>query len=110
MPEAKNGTAESKEGEVNIGPALIADAKSAELMEPAQGALDDPSGFSQAAAMRLADLGQQVLDTQALKKERVSLAAVSAVPLHDIGTPPGAAHLPPHPIQGSKHRNKLGLS
>ena len=85
MPEADDRRAESQKGEMNISPAFVADAQSAELVEPAQGTLDHPTRFAQAAAVRLADLGQQVLDAEALEEEGVGFAAVSTITLHDVG-------------------------
>ena len=107
MPEADDRRAESQKGEMNISPAFVADAQSAELVEPAQGTLDHPTRFAQAAAVRLADLGQQVLDAEALEEEGVGFAAVSTITLHDVGTPPRATHFASNPLQGDKHRNKL---
>lgn len=93
---------------MNISPAFVTDTEPAELVEPAPGALDHPTRFAQAAAVRLADLGQQVLDAEALEKEGMGFAAVSTITLHDVGTPPRAAHFASNPLKGYEHRNKLG--
>ena len=93
---------------MDIGPTLVADAESAELMEPTQRPFDHPACFAQTAAMGLADLGQHIFDAKALKEEAVGLTAIGAVALNRIGTPPRAPHLSPHPVDGSQHGNELG--
>ncbi|CAB3774911.1 hypothetical protein LMG29542_08293 [Paraburkholderia humisilvae] len=48
---------EFHEGLVDKGEAFKADAQSAKVVQPRDGSLDDPAGFTQAAAVRLAAAG-----------------------------------------------------
>jgi hypothetical protein len=50
--EADEAAGDLEEGLVDVGAAFVADAEAAVLMEPADRALDDPSLFAQAGAVR----------------------------------------------------------
>jgi hypothetical protein len=77
------GTTESEEGFMNISSPFIANAQAAKLVQPAQQTFDDPTGFTQAAAVRCALAGQAVSDAQAAEPAVMSATAIGAISLHD---------------------------
>jgi hypothetical protein len=54
MAPADDAARQFQESFVNEGKALEADAQSPEVVKPRDGALDDPAGFTQPTAVRLA--------------------------------------------------------
>ena len=48
---AEDSTREDQEGLVDVGAAVVANAKASELMQPAQRAFDNPAPFPQAATV-----------------------------------------------------------
>ena len=60
--EADQAGGDRKEALMNIVTALIADPKSALLVQPANGALDDVSHLSKSTAMFRAPFGQEGID------------------------------------------------
>lgn len=56
MPESDQGSGEGKEGAVHVAMALVADAQTAELVEPVEPAFHDPAfaAFGEQAILRRA--------------------------------------------------------
>jgi hypothetical protein len=68
---------------MNIGSTFIANAQSAELVQPTQRTFDNPACFAQAAAVRCALTGQAVGYAQAAKPAVMGGITVGAISLHD---------------------------
>jgi hypothetical protein len=54
LSPANDAAGQLQESFVNKSQALEADAQSSEVVKPRDGALDDPAGFAQTAAVRVA--------------------------------------------------------
>ena len=110
---ADEAAAELHEGFVDIGTALKADPESSELMQPGDGALDDPAGYAQTAAMfgvAAGELGTDALVGQSLP---MSVGIVGTIALHEIGFALGAPDLTADGRntgdQGHQLRNIVGI-
>ena len=64
---------------MDVGPPLVADAQTAELMQPAQCAFDNPAVLPQPAPMRLPGLGQERLDATQIKQHAAQVRVVRPV-------------------------------
>ena len=69
---------------MNIRTPFVTDAQPPELMQPTQGAFHDPTGFTQAAAMRPALARQAPGDAPAAQPTTMGATAISPVALHDL--------------------------
>lgn len=63
--------------------AFESDAQVAEVVQPCKGALDDPAGFSEATAMRLASTGDLRSDADGMQRLAIFVAIVAAIGLDD---------------------------
>ena len=81
-----NSATEKQKGLVDVGAAFVANAQSAELMQPAERAFHNPTGFAQATAVRLAFAGQLISDAQTAQQTTVGSTAVSTIALKKVGT------------------------
>jgi hypothetical protein len=70
---------------------LVADGQPAEAMEPGHGALDDPAGAAEAAAMFGAPPGELGPNASPVQHVAVRLGVIGAVALDERGFPRGAA-------------------
>ena len=90
--EADGAACEFQQGLVELGSAFIADAKPFELMEPGEGALDDPTGLAQAGAVGDAASGDEGLDAALPEQAAVLVEVVAAIgkqPFRSVaGSPP----------------------
>lgn len=91
-----NSTAKSEKGLMDISPALVADTQAAELVQPAERALDDPAGFAQAAAVGLALARQSIDNAQAAQQTSVSGTAISTIALEEVRTPARSSDFTAH--------------
>jgi len=70
-----------KEGFVNRGQPFVAYAQSSELMQPGDGAFDDPPSLPQVTAMRGPSLGNLMPDAALFQRQAVSAAIVGTIGL-----------------------------
>lgn len=70
---------------MNDGQPLEADAQAPEVVQPSMGALDDPTGLAQAAAVRLATAGDLSGDAGGVQWSAVLVVVVAAVGLDHGG-------------------------
>ena len=64
---------------MQVGAYLVADAESLELVEPGEGALDDPAGLPQAGTMGCALAGDLRCDAAGPEQAAVFVVVVAAV-------------------------------
>ena len=81
---------------MDIGAFFVADTKSPELVQPGQGALDDPAGGSEAAAVFGVAFGDDGLDAFGAQHFAMWLGIVGTVGLKAFGTMAGPAHFATH--------------
>lgn len=70
---------------MEVAASFVTDAESFELVEPGEGALDDPSGFAQAGAVGDAASGDDGLDASLPQQAAVLVEVVASVGVQ----PPG---------------------
>jgi hypothetical protein len=88
--------------------AVVADEQSFELVQPGEGALDDPAIAPEAGAMiglAPCDLRRDPALTQFVATSVVVVAAIGA---DTVGTPPGSAGLAAHRRHAVDERDQLG--
>lgn len=78
---------------MDVRAAFVADAQTAELVEPAQRTFNDPAGFAQAAAMRSEPASQLVFDALLAQPAMVGGTAISPVSLDGFGAMPRTSGL-----------------
>lgn len=69
---------------MNVGSSFVANAQSAELVQPTDGSFDDPSRCSKAAAMCGADLGKLITNVALTQPARMGATAIGSIALHSI--------------------------
>lgn len=92
---------------MNIGPALIADAQAAELMQPREGPFDHPAKDTQAAPVGRAPMGQEGDDAEAPQGMPMGRRVVGAVALEAFGSVPRVPDLPADGRDGLNQREEL---
>ena len=85
-----DGATECQERLVDVGAAFVTDAQAAELVQPTEGAFDNPAGFAQATAVRRSAAGQLIGDAALLQPAMVRGTAVGTISLHCHGSLPRA--------------------
>lgn len=93
---------------MDLDPSLEADEQSFEVVQPGEGALDDPAKAAEARAvsgLAARDLG---IDASAAELASVRVGVVAAVGEQPVGSPPGSAHLPGHGWDRVDEGKKLG--
>ena len=90
MPECDQRSGEGEEGAVHVAVALVADAEAAELVEPAERALDDPALAAKAAALRCAAFGEVRHDALGAQARPIGRTVVGPVGVEgaDFGAQP----------------------
>jgi hypothetical protein len=68
---------------VDVGQSFEADAQAAKVVQPGMGALDDPTGLAQAAAVRFATPGNLGGDAGCVQWPAILVVVVTAVGLDD---------------------------
>lgn len=86
---------------------FVADAESAELMQPRYRTFNDPTRCTQAAAMRFAAASDNGLDFTLLELHSMRIGVVTSIRLHYVGFGFGAANFTGHVGDGVHHRNKF---
>lgn len=69
---------------MNIGSSFKAGSKSAELVEPSQGSLDDPTRLAEAASVRCIAMRQDRLDSSNPQLVFMIFRSISSVSLHSV--------------------------
>ena len=93
---------------MDLGAAVVADEQPLEVMQPGEGALDNPAGATEPGAVRgLAprDLGR---DAAAAKLTAVPIGVVAAVGADALGPAAGSADLAAHGRHSLDERDQLG--
>ena len=78
---------------VDVGPAFIADAQSAELVKPTERAFYNPAHLAKAAAVGLSTLGDAWLNAPAPQEDAVHFGMVGPVCIEAVGALNRAARL-----------------
>lgn len=100
-------TTESEKSFVNISSPFIANAQAAKLVQPAQRTFDDPTCFTQTAAVGLVAPAQIISDTPAIQPTSMGSGAIGSVPLHGIWPIPRPSGLALEGWHGSQKRQQL---
>jgi len=88
---ADEAAAEGEEGFVDVGSAFVADEEAFHLVEPAEGAFDDPAVAAEPGAVALVAVGEQGRDPALAERLAVGVGAVAAVAEQRLGSPPWPA-------------------
>ena len=89
--EADEAAAEGEEGFVDVGAAFVADEQSFHLVEPAEGAFDDPAVAAEAGAVAVVAVGEHGCDPALAERLPMLVGAVAAVAEQHFGSPPWSA-------------------
>ena len=84
-PQTDEGATDGEKGFVNFMTLFEPDAESAKLMKPRDGSFHHPARAAQAAAVRLAALGDQRFDLPVAQRLPMRLRIVSAIRLNNFG-------------------------
>jgi len=84
---ADQAAAEGEEGFVDVGAAFVTHEQSFHLVEPAEGAFDDPAVASEPGAVALVAVGEQRRDPALAERLSVGVGAVAAVTKKRLGSP-----------------------
>jgi hypothetical protein len=76
---------------VDVGAAFIADEQSLHLVEPAEGAFDDPAVAAEPGAMVVKAVGEHGLDPPLAEHSPVGIGVIAAVADHSLGALPGTS-------------------
>ena len=93
---------------MNDGQSLESNPQASVIVEPADGSLDHPAGFSQAAAMRRVAPGDLGFDALSVKGPAVLVVIVATVGLDDAGLGEWAPPLATNRWNGFDQGQKLG--
>src|SRR5690606_3244106 len=97
---------------MDLGGALVADAESAMLVQPRDGAFDDPARRAQAAAVHFfagaTILGDDRLDVADPHRHAVAMRAIAAVGLDGLGPSARGPALAAHRRDGADHARQFG--
>ena len=105
---ADEAAAEREECFVNVATAVVADEQPFELVQPGEGALDDPAVAAEPGAVRglaACDLG---FDPAPSELATVAVVVVAAVGRHSLGPSPWSADLAAHRRDTIDERDQLG--
>jgi hypothetical protein len=76
---------------VDLGAAVVADEQAFQVVQPGEGALDDPAGVPEPGAVLRIAAGDHRSDPACTQQPAVLVAVVAAVCDHLLGPPPRAA-------------------
>ena len=93
---------------MDLGGSVVAGSQAPELVEPGEGALDDPAVFSQAAAVGHVPFGQERLDPKGAELPAMRLAVVGPIALELFGSPAGSSPFSPDWRDVFEKGQKLG--
>ena len=105
---ADKAAAEREEGFVDVAAAVVADEQSFELVQPGEGALDDPAVAAEAGAVAGAAACDLGFDSALAKLAPVLVVVVAAVGADAIGSPFGPADFAAHGRDPIDQRDQLG--
>lgn len=88
--------------------AVVADEQPLEVMQPGEGALDDPAGAAEAGAVRGLTTGDLGCDAAAAELAPVLVVVVAAVGGQSLGAAARPADLAPHRRDPLEQRDQLG--
>ena len=93
---------------MDLGPSFVADEEAAKLVQPGEGALDDPSQASEAGAVRGLLAGDQGRDAALAQRQPVAAVVVPAVADELAGTATWTADQPCDRGDPIDERDQLG--
>jgi hypothetical protein len=93
---------------VDVGAAVVADEESLELVEPGEGAFDNPAVASEAGAVAGVASGDLGFDAALPEEAAVFVVVVAAVSAHPVGAAAGTAHLATNRRDAVDERDQLG--
>ena len=106
-PEADEAAGEGEECFVDFVAAVVADEQPFELVEPGEGALDDPAGTAEAGAVLALAAGDLWSDPTLAKVTAVGGVVVAAVGGHAFGPSARPADAATHRRHGIDQRDQL---
>jgi hypothetical protein len=106
-PEADEAARDCEEGLVDLGAAVVADEQPLGLVEPGEGALDDPTGAAEPRAVLGLAAGDLGLDPPLPELAAVLVVVVAAISRDDVGTSARAADLATHRRDTLDERDEL---
>lgn len=105
---ADEAAAEGEEGFVDVGAALVADEQSFELVEPGEGAFDDPAVAAEAGAVPGLAAGDLRGDAALAQLAAVAVGVVAAVGGQPVGPLTRPADLAAYRRHAVDQRDQLG--
>ena len=107
-PEADEAAGEGEECFVDLVAAVVADEQSLELVEPGEGAFDDPAVAAEPGAMVGASAGDFGCDAAAAELATVARVVVAAVGAQPVGASTWPTDLAAHRRYPVDERDQLG--
>jgi hypothetical protein len=105
---ADEDTAQVEEGLVDVSASFVANAESAQLMEPGERAFDHPSVMAETTSMLGVPARQERTDSLSAKDSPVRLGVVASVRVEALGPVPRSSGTPRHGGNGVDQGKKLG--
>jgi hypothetical protein len=93
---------------VDLGAPVVTDEQPFELVEPGEGALDDPAVTAEAGAVSGLAAGDLGCDPADSDEAAVLVVVVAAIGGHRVGPPAGASDLAAHGRDAIDERDQLG--
>jgi hypothetical protein len=91
-----------------VGAAVVADEQALELVQPGEGAFDDPAGAAEAGAVVCVAAGDVGCDRALPEQAAVFVVVVAAVGAQTRGPAAGPADQPAHRRHAIEQRDQLG--
>lgn len=92
---------------MDVGAALVADEQTLEVVQPREGALDDPAQASESGAVRLPAPGDHGCDPASSQLDQVVLVVIGAVGEHALGSTAWPSGQPAHRGDAVEQRDQL---
>ena len=107
-PPADEREGKGEKGAVELGPSLEANEQSSELVQPGEGALDDPAIATQAGSVRILATGDLWSDAAPPELAATPPGVIAAISEELRGSPSGPTHLPRHGRDRIEQGKKFG--
>ncbi len=106
--EADEAAAECEQGVVDVAASFVADEQALEVVQPGEGAFDDPAVAAKSGAVRGLAASDQRLDTALADEATVLVVVVAAVGDHAVGTTARSPRSSAHRRYRGQQRDQLG--
>ena len=93
---------------MDLGPAVVADEQPLEVVQPGEGALDDPAGTAEPGAVLGLAARDLRRDPELTQKASVLVVVVAAIRGYAVGSPTWPAHLAAYRRHPVEQRDQLG--